>query len=253
MSYVRWLINQVLTLEGQVAAEAEAVASLAAQHPGAASFVDAVRTTTRDHRAALRSQRERATAANHGELPVALSLSGLYTSLSKAIVVYAVLHAAAHRAFDSQAEGNTADLAEAHLRSYTALIQQLELLISEMVVGELSAARVDCSCQCPACALGLCLCSPHGSNTVRQAWRETEAPAPVGGMRVRQPRSGSEAHRAGLRADDRVVAIDATAITTALDTAAVQGAIRAHTSGEEITLAVRRGPKAEFQAIVRRP
>lgn len=253
MSYVESTIDHVIVLEGEVEAHAEAVATLAGRHPRVAALVDGLRTTTRRQRAALESQLERATRAGDDRLRLALSVSALYGTLSEAALAYAVLHAVAHRAFDSQAEGNTADLAEAHLRSYAALIQQLDLVISDVVTAELSSAGTECSCQCPACGLGLCVCSPHGANTVRQAWHETEAPAPDAGLRVRQPRSGSEAQRVGLRADDQVVAIDATTITTDLDTAAVQGAIREHAPGDEMVLKVRRGPEERFEAIVRRP
>ncbi|HTE83760.1 MAG TPA: PDZ domain-containing protein, partial [Dehalococcoidia bacterium] len=107
--------------------------------------------------------------------------------------------------------------------------------------------------QCPACALGLCLRSSHGASTVRQAWRDTETPAPDGGLRIREPRSGSEAQRVGLRADDQVVAIDATAIATDLETSDVQRSIRAHDSGDIIVLTVRRGQEEQFEAVVRRP
>ncbi len=52
----------------------------------------------------------------------------LYTSLNEALVGYASLHAMAHRAFDSQGPGNTADLAESHLRTHARAIQELDLL-----------------------------------------------------------------------------------------------------------------------------
>ena len=253
MSYVQSTIDQVIALEGQVEAQVEAVTALAEMHPRVAALVEAIRMTTREQRATLESQRERATGAGEGRLRLALSLPALYASLNQAALAYAVLHAVAHRAFDSQAEGNTADLAEGHLSSYAALIQQLDLLISDVVITELSSAGAECVCQCPACGLGLCLCSSHGANTVRQAWRDTEPPAPDGGLRVRQPRSGSEIQRVGLRADDQVVAIDTTAITTDLETAACQGAIRARASGDEMVLTVRRGQQEQFEAIVRRP
>ena len=252
MSYVKSTIDQLIVLEGQVESQAEAVSEAVGMEPRLGALVEAIRKTTRDQHAALERQRERVTGADEGSLRLPLSVRTLHGSLSEAVLGYAVLHAAAHRAFDSQAEGNTADLAEAQLRSYASLIQQFNLLISELVIKELSSIGAECRCMCPACSLGLCLCSPQGATTVRQAWRETDTPAPEGGLRIRQPRSGSEAQRVGLRVDDQVVAIGATAIPTDLEIGAVQGAIRAHDSGDEMVLTVRRG-KEQFKAILRRP
>jgi hypothetical protein len=160
MSYVQSTIDQAIVLEGQVEAQAEAVAvsTLAELHPRIAAFIEQLRITNREQRAALETQRERVGRAGDGNLRLALSLSGLYASLNEAMCAYAVLHAVAHRAFDSQAEGNTADLAEAHLRSYAARIQQLDMLISDVVITELSGAGADCRCQCPPVA-SACACA----------------------------------------------------------------------------------------------
>jgi len=178
-------------------------------------------------------------------LSVARSLSTVFAALNELAFAYSVLHAKAHRAFDSQADGNTADLAESHLRAYTTAIQQLALLSSDIVVHELANASSDCLCQCPACGLGLCLCASHGMNTVRQAWQDTIPAVPDGGLRVRQPRAGSEAERAGLVEGDAVVAINGHEIKTDLDTSAVQTVIRAHASGDLVRLRlVRKGSEA---------
>jgi C-terminal processing protease CtpA/Prc len=163
-----------------------------------------------------------------------------------------VLHATAHRAFDSQAEGNTADLAESHFRAYGTAIQELDLLISDIVVSELDGVGEDCQCQCPACGIGLCLCASHGANTVRQVWRETIPTAPEGGLRVRRPRAGSEAQRAGLLDGDRVLAIDGNEIGTDLDISAVQTAIRAHSAGDRMRLRVLRDGSGPIELILRR-
>lgn len=172
--------------------------------------------------------------------------------LNEAALGYAVLHAAAHRALDSQAEGNTATLAEKHLRAYAAAIQEIDALSSDVAVREMSSAGAECRCQCPACSLRLCLCASHGTDTVRQAWRETLPPAREGGLRVRQPHSASEAERVSLREGDHLVGIDDKEIATDLDLTAIQGAIRAHPAGEEIRLKVQREGKT-LDLIARRP
>lgn len=55
--------------------------------------------------------------ATHGQ--VVRALHTWHTALSHVAVCYAILHAVAHRLYDGEGEGNTADLAEAHLRRYT--------------------------------------------------------------------------------------------------------------------------------------
>jgi C-terminal processing protease CtpA/Prc len=75
---------------------------------------------------------------------------------------------------------------------------------------------------------------------VRQVWQETIPPPSEGGLRVRQPRVGSEAERAGLLDGDRVLAIDGNEIQTDLDTETIQAAIRAHGAGEAVRMRVLR-------------
>lgn len=219
-----------------------------------AATVDALRTSAQRRREAIeRQRRDRgATTAAAPAAPIS-ELRALYAALAETLVGYAELHATAHRAFDSLREGSTADLAEAHLRECAAAIQQLDLLVSDVVVAALSEAGGECQCQCPACALGICLCSPHGAITVRDAWRSGVPEPPAGGVRVRRPRSGSPADRAGLREGDVVVAIDGAAITHDLDAPAVQRAIGARASGEEIRLQVKRSGAGPIDVSARRP
>jgi len=169
------------------------------------------------------------------------ALQILYGAFNHAALGYAILHAVAHRAFDSQDEGNTADLAESHLRDYAAAAQEINQLISDIVVRELSGADLDCLCQCPACGLGVCLCASHGTNAVNEAWRETTPERAVPGIVLRPPRAGSAAVEAGLREGDRIVGVDDQPITSDLDTAAMNAAVRKHVSGEELRIRVERG------------
>lgn len=251
---VQFAIEELIALEQALEGRAETVSSQSAANPEVDAVVQRLRATAREQREALQRQRDRLAMPreNVAELKLARALRPLYSILNEAALGYAVLHAAAHRDFDSQAEGNTATLAEKHLRAYAAAIQEIDALSSDVVVQEMSSAGMECRCQCPACGLGLCLCAPHGTDTVRQAWRETLPPAREGGLRVRQPRSGSEADRVGLREGDRVVAIDEKDVATDLDLVAIQGAIRGHSPGEEIRLKVRREAKM-LDMVARRP
>ena len=249
-------VQQLMELEARIADQAAELSKIAAgSQPALARIGDELQARAREHRQALEAARERvdAVAPRLADLPSARAVLPLYASLNEAVLAYAALHALAHRAFDSLGDGNTADLAESQLRAYAGAIQELDIIASDAVVLESSELGTDCRCGCPACGLGLCLCSPHGANTVRQAWRETLPPADEGGLRVRPPRSGSETERAHLRAADRVVAIDGTAIPNDLDAASVQAAIRAHGSGEELLLTIRSSDGNTREVTVRRP
>ncbi len=247
------VIDDLIQLEQRIEAAAETVLS-SAVNPQVESLAADLRATSRRHREDLKRQRDRiAAGALTAELPSSRSAGKLYAALSEAAFAYAEMHARAHRDFDSQSEGNTAALAESHLHAYSGAIQDLNLLGSDIAVDELGTRDVYCQCQCPACAFGLCLCSPHGSTTVREVMQK-EVPVPnEAGVRVRRPRPGSEADRAGLVDGDRVAAIDDKEIGSDLDLGSIQAAIRAHASGDEMRLLVARSDGGRVQLIARRP
>jgi len=248
-------VEQLMDLERRIDAEAEAVAQLAGSQPALASVAEKLRATSAEHRKALEEARGRVSKVSPplADLRLANALLPLYSSLNASVVAYAALHALAHRAFDSSGEGNTAGLAESHLRAHAQAIQEIDVLVSDAAVLESSERGVECQCTCPACSLGLCLCAPHGAITLRQVWQDTLPSAAQGGLRVRRPRTGSEAERADIRAGDRITAIDGAAIASDLDASGVQTAIRAHSSGEEIRLTVQSNEGAARDVRVRRP
>jgi len=253
-------VDELIELERRIGGiiEVTTTVSLHDVHPGLPSLLEGLRATSQHQREALETQRQRpgAKAPSARILPTARSLGAVYAALNEIALAYVVLHAKAHRAFDSEGNaevaGSTAALAESHLRAYTGAIQQLSVLISDIAVNELGSAGEDCACQCPACSLGLCLCAPHGMNTVRQVWQGMIPPPPEGGLRVRRPRAGSEAKRAGLVDGDRVLAIDGHEIQTDLDTETVQAAIRAHGAGDAVRMRVLRAGSEPIELTLRR-
>jgi hypothetical protein len=247
------VIEELVELEQRVEAAAETVLS-SAVHAQAESLATELGATSRRHREELEHQRDQiAPGALSAELPGSRSVARLYAALSEAVFAYADMHARAHRDFDSQSEGNTAALAESHLQAYGVAIQQLNLLVSDITVNELGTRAIYCQCQCPACAFGLCLCSPHGSVTVQDVMQKAVPEQAEAGVRVRRPRPGSEAERATLVDGDRVAAIDDQMIRSDLDLGTVQGAIRAHASGDTLGMLVVRSDGGKVQLTARRP
>lgn len=181
---------------------------------------------------------------------ISRTLQGISMAFNYAAFAYARLHAIAHRFYDGPTEDSTAALAERHLRNYVLALQEINQLISDVVVWELEKADQECQCMCPACGLGICVCAPHGTTTVDQVWREMPPPLPQQGVQVRPPRANSAALHAGLRQGDIVVAVDGQAIQTVAD---LQAGVRKHQAGEEIRLRVQRRIGGEEGVIVTRP
>jgi len=252
---VQAYFNDMLALEGQMEAVIGHLLPAVASQPQVADAFSRYQGMVGAHLAALEararvlgSQMSVATgtivafptppATVQPEQAVSQALHALYTAFNHVIFGYSMLHVVAHRAFDSQEPGNTAGLADAHLREYAVAVQEINQLLSDAVLRELAEQGYECQCDCPACGLGLCMCAPHGTTTLNQVWSETRPAAPAGGLWVRQPRSLSTAAQAGLRAGDRVVAVDEQAIASDWDIDTLQGEIRRHPSGEAIRLRV---------------
>ena len=188
-------------------------------------------------------------------LPLSTALQSVSALFSRATLGYAILHVIAHRFYDSQEDGNTADLAEKHLRDYAKASQEINQLLSDTVVWDLGRAGQDCQCQCPSCSLGVCLCSPHGTATVDQILRETmqgDKQRARQGILVRPPKKESPAARVGLQPGDTVLAIDGQEVSES-NLGVVQGAVRKHGPGEEVRLYVRRRSGETQEFLVTRP
>ncbi len=177
---------------------------------------------------------------------VSAALHEIYAAFAYAAFGCAMLHARAHRFFDR----TTADLVEQHLRNYAEAAHTIHRLISDAVVWELGKQGQECQCMCPSCGLGICVCAPHGTLTVAEAWGEPTPAAAEGGMLVRPPRANSPTARAGLRAGDMIVAVDDQEIHSVDD---LQLLIRQHSPGEEIRLHVRQPSGDLLDLVVARP
>jgi len=162
------------------------------------------------------------------------ALHGIHTALNHAAFGYGIIHATAHRFFDVE----TADLAEAHLRAYTGAVQEVNQLIADVVVRELGKEGLDCQCSCPSCQLGVCVCAPHGTATVMQAWVETAPATAEEGVILRSPRANSAVDNSDLREGDVILAVDDQAIGSVPQ---LQAAIRDREPGQEMKFQIRRG------------
>ncbi len=264
-------ITEMIALETRIGEEIDRLPTDAVEHPGLASTLRDVREITKRQREALQArlkqiqqpvipgeQNKAERPREQSAPPLSPGLSDLQGLINEAALGYAIMHAMAHRLFDSREDGNTADLAEGHLRSYSHASQVLNRLISDVTIWELGDAGRECQCQCPSCGLGVCLCSPHGTNTVGDVWRETAAvyaETAGRGMRVRPPRSNSAAIRAGLHAGDMVFAVDGREVPDESwdSIGTIQDAVKKHKSGEIVRFQVRRASGETEEISVEKP
>ena len=95
--------------------------------------------------------------------------------------------------------------------------------------------------------MGVCVCAPHGTATVVQAWLETAPATAEAGIMVRPPRANSAAAGSGLREGDVILAVDDQAIETVPQ---LQAAIRGRERGQEMKIRIRRGQGSPVEITV---
>ncbi len=267
---IRQRVADLLALEVRIGEALDTVPRLAKEYADMDSAIRRFRALATGHRDALRALLRSLGGAAEGSASASESssprtgrpetpsetLEVFHRLFNQAAFGYSVLHVVAHRHYDSKGEGNTADLSEKHLHEYSEAVQVINHMTSDVAVWDLSRAGQECQCKCPSCGLGVCLCSPHGTNTVSDIWRETASVGveqTAGGIQVRPPRANSVASRAGLRPGDVIVAIDdqglANETWNAIDT--IQKGIGKHPSGEAIRFQVKRasGDVEEISAV----
>ena len=172
------------------------------------------------------------------------ALHALSTTFNHAAFGYAMLHTVAHRFNDRAGEGNTADMAEEHRRSYADASQAIYQLIPDIVIWEMGEDG-ECTCTCPSCSLGICLCWHAHVDSLMPV-----SPGEEGGILVRQPKANSAALQAGLRQGDVILAADDQQVQTFQE---LQAGVRKREPGEVVRLRVKRGPGEPLEVAVTRP
>ena len=186
------------------------------------------------------------------DYPLSTALQNLYTMFSRAIMAYTALQPLTLRFRDSWAAGeeNTAIIVRQHTLHYAAALQKINQLIHDVVVWEMDQEGLECTCTCPSCSLGVCLCALAGRTLLDQAWAEAGPILIDKSITILPPRSASAASNAGLRGGDKIIAVDGHETSTVNE---MQGAIRSHESGEHIELSIRRESGEPFDVSIEIP
>ncbi len=182
--------------------------------------------------------------------PISSSLRQTYALLNEAIIGYSMIQPIATRFRDSPMAadtGTTAHITRQHTQDYLAAAGRILDVIHEAVIWELNQGGLECSCSCPSCGLGVCLCSVSSRGILNSAWASS-APNPADGIMVQRPRTESPAAISGLREGEVVKAVDGQSIHTTAD---LQSAISEHSVGEKFTLQLERDGEMVDIAITR--
>jgi hypothetical protein len=162
----------------------------------------------------------------------AVVVPDLYATFAYAAVSYAGLYEAALRLYDEELR----EIAPRYQDDYAGAMRMLADLLAPTVAEELSIRGLECQCGCPMCSLGVCGCVELGraaaTRTLHTPEDETHA---ENGFLIQTPRRGSQIAEAGVRAGDRLVAIDRERVGTVRE---IQAAIRKRRIGETMQLLI---------------
>ncbi|MFC1961063.1 PDZ domain-containing protein [Chloroflexota bacterium] len=177
--------------------------------------------------------------SQESDYPASEALQNLYAMFSRAIMTYTTLQPLTLRFRDSwvASEENTAIIVRQHTNNYAAALQKISQLIHDVVIWEMDQEGLECTCTCPSCSLGVCLCALSSRVLLGHAWSEAGPIVANKGITVLPPRSASAALNAALYGGDIIIAADGHEINTVNE---MQDAIQAHKSGENIELHIQR-------------
>ena len=272
MNRLQKQVASMVALEAQIESTLTEIIERGIAYPGADALVRRIHATAGEQQAALDARLQAINGAgsdsqtlvavpalgdlaratdNGGANSVSFALHAVLTLLNHAVFGYTILQPLTHRYLDSKMGGgeNTGDISIQHTNAYAAASQEINQLIHDVVLWELGQADDECRCICPSCSLGVCVCSVSSRTILNSAWADT-VPASVDGILVQLPRTGSAALTGGLQAGDVVLAADGQAIHSPSD---LQGVVREHESGEEITLQVQRENAGTLDVVVTQP
>lgn len=104
----------------------DAARMIKTDHEGLGGLAARIASASEERAVTLARRREQLGLEGVGGPELLSATRGLAALVADAAVSAAALHAVAHRAFDSQAEGNTADLAEAHLGAHLRELEDVD-------------------------------------------------------------------------------------------------------------------------------
>ena len=109
---------------------------------------------------------------------------------------------------------------------------------------------LECTCTCPSCSVGICLCAISSRARLENAWGDAGPIVIDKGITVLPPKAESPASIADLRVGDIIIAVEGHNLDKY---GMIQDAIRSHKSGENIELLVQRQSGEQDVVLLRIP
>lgn len=252
------LHTQLLSMIRKEAANAKKLAeliSMVAGHSGAHALLTEFLEHSRENRHALETRLQVLTGQEPvvmeapvqdpaGEIldqpynPVTAALQTALTMFTETMIGYSILRVHATRYLDWVGEEATSNhLAQQFTKTYALAIRQVLQLLHDVILWEMDHDGHECLCICPACRVGVCLCSISAGFLLHDAWRDAGqfyAAAPV---MVQHPKKDSPAALAGLQRGQLISGIEHAELESWFD---LYHRFEIAKSGDEINLLVRK-------------
>lgn len=241
----------MINLEIAIEAKLNQLIPLVSEHVGTSTLLTEFLSMTGEHRLALE---ERLNSIADPKFPIAkygtnfptgsptgpsyniasTALQIVYTMFHQALIGYSVLEAHGTRFRDSpylEDAGTSFHLAVQFTNNYAQAIQQITRTLHDVLLWELDRDGFECQCLCPACGLGICLCSIAGRFYINNAWEEAGPFYEAAPIYVQRPKQNSPAAHAGLQRGYVITAVEGQELESWTD---LQGVLRNADPGEEV-------------------
>lgn len=173
---------------------------------------------------------------------VSVALRQISVAFNHGAISYGILFVMALRLYEPPLR----EIAPEHLEAYAEAALTINRLVPAVVAWELARDGLHCSCICPMCGLGACLCVFAG--TLRLVPASLESESSLSGFVLQPPKLGSELARAGVQGGERLLAIDGQEVRGPFEMIA---AVRKHALGEQVRLLLQRGIEPPREVAVR--
>lgn len=165
-----------------------------------------------------------------------------YVAFSLAVLKYAELHELALRLHELPLR----EIAPKHMKTYADGARAIAEAFAAVVASDLAAKGFDCRCVCPMCGLGVCGCVAAATTTLLAALQVPQQASD--GFVIQPPRRGSQMAAAGMLGGERLLRVDGLPVASIPE---IQGAIRKHSIGDEVTLTIEQGSQLPREIRVR--
>lgn len=168
--------------------------------------------------------------------PVTTALQIALTMFTETMIGYSILRVHATRYLDWVGEEGTSNhLAEQFTNTYALAIRHVLHMLHDVILWEMDRDGHECLCICPACRVGVCLCSISAGFLLHNAWQEAGQFYEAAPVMVQHPKRDSPAAIAGLQRGQLIAGMENAEVESCFD---LYHRLEIAKSGDEINLLV---------------